>query len=479
MDRTLPRKRGADPANNRELLLAERYGTLEMGRIWGANRTFEYSLLAQGMAAKTLSDMYPDIVPPEHAAEIMEKANLSHVSPDRIRAIEEKKKHDVIAINTSLEEVLSEDSAAHINKGRTSADTTETAKGLQLKNSIEVIIDSLENLRDVMLERAYLDWGNVPHMDCTHGYDALPTVAGRPFAFYAELLQFSIDELETAMDYSVYGKWADATGNHHSATALGIDGVALQQRYCSSLGLKSMLAPAQVPGREFIFNVVSRMAMAAGTMQGIAEYIREGRKQDVGLFTYPKGAKGSSAMPHKDLVGGNPSAEEQVGSYFAYAQGVLMTSMATIPFSYARDLEGSASDRITLEGLFKFGDHTIRRLAEVLSNLKLDVERSKERVERTFGVTTSQQVMTYLTDRRKVASPMPRRVAHDLTAKLATDAYTSKRQFYDVCLENEAVRSMLDEATLRTITNPLDYIGESRNILRMTYECLHGKKSRK
>src|SRR3989344_1602149 len=94
-----PKDYKVDPAK----LAAGRYGTLEMVEIWGDERTFEYSLSVQGKSALLLSRLYPSIVPPEHAAEIAEKASLKYVNPDRIREIEAKTDHDVIAINTALE----------------------------------------------------------------------------------------------------------------------------------------------------------------------------------------------------------------------------------------------------------------------------------------------------------------------------------------------------------------------------------------
>jgi adenylosuccinate lyase len=429
------------------------------------------------MAAQEMSLMHPDILPPVHAIEIWNQAHLEYVKPDRVRELEEKTGHDVIAINTALEEVLTREAAAHVNKARTSADTTESAKALQIKDSIRVVVGSLDNLRDIILERAWLDWGKVPHQDTTHWYDALPTVAGRPFAFFAEMLQSDIERLVYAYDNSLYGKWADATGNHHSAKALGIDGVELQKKYCERLEVRCMTAPAQIPGREFLFDVVAAMTRTAGTIANLADYIRWGRSDDVAIFKFPLGKKGSSAMPHKDAKGGNPTSEEQADSYFRYMQGVLTTATASMPFAYARDLSASASDRICLGGMFKFGDHTIRNMAGVMYKLVLDEDRSRERVARTHGVTTAQQVMTYLTDGRLVKEPLPRSEAHELTARLATEAFQNKHPFAEVCQGNACIRETLGEDGVRPLTDPFKYTGESERILQEVYEKYHGKKT--
>ena len=61
--------------------------------------------------------------------------------------------------------------------------------------------------------------------------------------------------------------------------------------------------------------------------------------------------------------------------------------------------------------------------------------------------------------------------------KLATQAWESKTPFIEVLLNNENVTSRIDELTLRNITDPLTYIGESKKIIRIVYEKYHGNKS--
>jgi len=476
MVKTKPKPIGIDSNTNPCSLVAGRYGTKDMINIWGPEKTFEYCLKSQATAVEIISQLYPDKVPPDEAQEIISKANLEAIDPYRIRYLEQETGHDIIAINTALDEQVSKKAGAHINKARTSADTTETAKALQLKESLEIIADSLENLRDITLERS-VDWINIPHMDTTHLYDALPTVLGRPFSFYGEMLQSDLEFLNYVYNNSIYGKWADATGNHHSATALDIDGRELEKRYCKKLGINCMTAPAQIPGREFIADSMYVLTRSAETMNNLAHYIRMGRSDDIGIFRFPLGDKGSSAMPHKDSKGGNPRREEQTEGFANYMKGVMQTTLGSCSFDYGRDLRASAPDRITLEESFKWGDYVIRTLAKVLYTLEPIKDRCLERVERSYGVPTSQQIMTYLTDRTKTETPMTREYAHNLVAKLATEAYNSKRPFVEVVLEDKEITDLLPENILRNITNPIQYIGLSKEIIKDVYEKYHGKKT--
>ncbi len=459
-------------------LAAGRYGTDEMVDIWGPEQTFAYSLQVQGQASSVLSELHPAIVPPTHAAEIVEKASLEYIQPARIRELEAATEHDVIAINTALEEQVSPEAKTHINKLRTSADTTQSARAVQLKRSLAVIVDSLENLRDIVIEKA-VAWKEIPHMDLTHFYDALPTVLGRPFAHYAEMLQSDLAFMKFVYDHSLLGKWGDATGNHHSATAMGVDGIALQEQYCTRLGLSWMTAAAQVPGLEFEADVVYSLARTAETVGNLAEYMEYGRGDDANFLVNnnPKKKKGSAAMPHKDAKNGNPIVEEQTVSITNYLRGWMTTALANCRMPYARTLFASANSRIQFEDGFKFLDHGIRRLADTLYWIAPREERCQERVLRSYGVVVAQEVMNYLTDQRKVKNPLPRSEAHDVTGRLATEAWETKTPYLELLLREEQITSRLDAATLRSIADPLQYIGESKRIIDVVVEHCYQKKT--
>ena len=478
---TIPKPTGINPKTNPCTLVAGRYGTADMIPIFGPNATFEYILKSQATAINVLSENYPDIIPPKHAEALIETADLDHISPQRIRELEAETHHDVVAINTAWEEVVKEicpEAAAHINKGRTSADSTETAKALQFKYATEIIIDSLENLRDIVLEKA-MSWKEIPHMDLTHRYDALPTTAGRPLAHYAEMLQSDIDKLYTAYNISLFGKWGDATGNHHALTGLDVDKPEeIQEIYCEMLGLKCMDAAAQTPGREYLFDFISALGRTAETMGNLATYIATGRGDDTNTFVNVKPGKhvGSSTMPHKNSKNGNPSKEEQTVAYANIMGGFVATAQRSIQMAYARDLTNSASDRIMHEIAFKWGDEVIRNFGKTVYYTDLNVERCIERVERSFGVVTSSPVMTSLTDSRKTENPLSRAEAHDLAAELAQKAWDERRPFVDILFECEEITGRLDEETLHEITNPLTYTGKSKEIIQTVYGKYHGNK---
>ncbi len=482
MQKTWPKPSGIDEVADAPRLLEGRYGTKEMCDIWGTDAdTYLAIMNAQVAGLDTINEMHPGRLPEKYVEALRRTANFEHINPDDVRREEARTKHDVIAVNNiwgQAAEKAESGASSIINFMRTSADSTEPAKAMRCKQSFEVLADSLENLRDILLERS-MEWIDAPHIDQTHLYDALPTVAGRPVSHYAEMLQSDLDVIAFFHRFSLLAKWAGETGNHHNTVAGEINGIELQEAYARKLGLRCMTAPAQIAGREFNADIIYALSRTSGTLANIGNYVSTNRGSDAALYSYmnPNRAKGSAGMPHKDLFGGNPTAEEQAQALLHGLAGKMVTAIETIKMDYARNLDGSATDRLDLGPAFKFTDHVTRRLAEVFYWLELDRDRALERLNRTYGVVTSSQVLTYLTDPMRTSQPMPRKQAHNLLGDLAARAYLDKRQFFDVLTECPEVTERIDADTLKMITDPVKYIGQSKKIIERNYGRFYRTKT--
>ena len=65
----------------------------------------------------------------------------------------------------------------------------------------------------------------------------------------------------------------------------------------------------------------------------------------------------------------------------------------------------------------------------------------------------------------------------NLVAELATKAWNEKLQFIDVLFENGAVASRVSIETLNELTDPLKYIGQSKEIIQEVARLYHKKKT--
>ena len=84
--------------------IAGRYGYKEMLIHFHDDSTIENILYVEGVIGTVISELNPDIYPPEVAREIVKKATLEYVSPERVREREAEKNHDVVAINADATE---------------------------------------------------------------------------------------------------------------------------------------------------------------------------------------------------------------------------------------------------------------------------------------------------------------------------------------------------------------------------------------
>src|SRR2546422_8311599 len=79
-------------------------------------------------------------------AGVMTRIRALRVDVDRILAIQQKVKHEMIALLTSLEEQLGDDSR-FVHIGLTTSDVWDTATALQLRDAIDLLLQGQERLR--------------------------------------------------------------------------------------------------------------------------------------------------------------------------------------------------------------------------------------------------------------------------------------------------------------------------------------------
>ena len=118
-----------------------RYGTKEMRHIWGEENRFNCIIAAEIALAR--AEAVHHMIPSSAADEIEKCAKNANIA--RAKEIEEEISHDMMAIVKSISEECGA-SARWVHYGATSNDMLDTATGLQLKQSLELIDIKLKNL---------------------------------------------------------------------------------------------------------------------------------------------------------------------------------------------------------------------------------------------------------------------------------------------------------------------------------------------
>ena len=159
--------------------MIERYTNPEMGAIWTLQHEFEVMLDIEIAACEAMAELGQ--IPKEAVKNIREKATFDL---DRVKEIEKVTNHDIIAFLTNVAEYVGDDSK-YIHKGLTSSDVKDTALGVMMKRSADIIIEDLEKFRDVLKRRA-AEHKYTVCIGRTHGIHAEPMTLGLKFALWLD-----------------------------------------------------------------------------------------------------------------------------------------------------------------------------------------------------------------------------------------------------------------------------------------------------
>ena len=133
-----------------------RYSRPDMVAIWSPETKFRIWYEIEAHACDAQADLG---VIPRANAEAVWKAKDVTFDVARIDEIEAVTKHDVIAFLTHLAEHIGSDEARFVHQGMTSSDVLDTTLAVQLKQSGELILETLDTVLEVV-ERRTSDQGH-------------------------------------------------------------------------------------------------------------------------------------------------------------------------------------------------------------------------------------------------------------------------------------------------------------------------------
>jgi adenylosuccinate lyase len=276
--------------------MIDRYTRPAMGRIWSEEAKYAAWLRVEIAVCEAYHRR--GLIP----ADVMTRVRALRVDVGRILAIQERVKHEMISLLTSIEEQLGADSR-FVHIGLTTNDVWDTALALQCRDAAELLITGQKKLRAALGALA------VKHKDTliagrTHGVHAEPTTFGLKVAVWYDEAQRNLDRLRRARDVIAVGKLSGAVGNFANVDP------EIEDEVCRELGLAPAPASTQIVQRDRHAEFCSMLAIAAASMYKIALEIRGLQRTEVLEAQEPfgEGQKGSSAMPHKR----NPELAERI-----------------------------------------------------------------------------------------------------------------------------------------------------------------------
>jgi len=385
------------------------------------------------------------MIPQGAAAEITAAAEAA--SPARAKQIEEEIGHDMMATVLAMAEVCPH-SGEWIHLGATSNDILDTATGLQIKASLEVLEPKLKKLLAQLLDLAVKN----KSMVCagrTHGQIAVPTTYGLRFAIWASEVARHMERLAQLRPRAAVGKMSGAVGTQ---AAFGPKGMELQSLVMQHLGLTEVDVSNQVVQRDRHAELVCWMALVASTLDKIFVEIRSLQRTEIAEVEEGFGKKqvGSSTMPHKR----NPIKSEQICGLSRVVRAQVLPAFENIPLWDERDLTNSSCERVIFPEAFIFTDHLLSLAARTLANLRLRPDNIEKNLTLLHGLNMAENVMVELAKKG-----VGRQHAYEIMRQSSMQAFEEKRELADVLLKNETVTSKLSEAEIRALLDPHQYIG--------------------
>ncbi len=364
--------------------MIERYTRPEMGAIWTDENRFRVWLRIEILACEAMHKL--GWIPAADLKQIQTKAAFN---VDRINAIENEVRHDVIAFLTNVAESVGP-AARHIHRGLTSSDVLDTALSVQTVQALDVLIRDVQALRRAIAMQARRH-RRTPMIGRSHGIHAEPITFGFKMAvMYAEFDR-ALERLRVARETIRVGKLSGAVGTHAHLPP------AVETYVCRKLGLRPAPVSTQVLQRDRHAEVIAAMALTGASVERWAQEFRHLQRTEVGEVeeAFGKSQKGSSAMPHKK----NPITGEKLCGLARLLRGNLMAAMENVALWHERDISHSSVERIIFPDSAIALDHMLVGLEKLTRGLRIDRGRMLQNLNQTRGLIHSQQVLLRLTEK--------------------------------------------------------------------------------
>ena len=421
--------------------MIERYCTPAMTAIW--SRQAKYERWMQVEVAICAEYARRGQIPEADFAAIRAGAGFEL---DRCDEIEKETRHDLMAFVRCMSETVTHAAGLQpgdlqtpsrwIHFGVTSYDVIDTALGMMLRDSVDVLIASATELRAAIhgLSRQHAE---TPCIGRTHGIHAEPITFGFKLNGWVHELDRTILRLKAAREEIAVGKVSGAVGIHAHVDP------ETEAAICASLGLKPDPSSTQIVARDRHAHLLSVVAVMAGSLERFATELRNLQRTEI-LEVQEKfaaGQTGSSAMPHKR----NPWNSETVCGLARVIRGNASAMLESVMTWHERDLTNSSLERIVFPDTFQLADFMLRRLHKIVSGLVVMPENMMRNLQQMGDLVFSEHVMVAL-----IRAGMSREAAYKVAQRNAAKAWDG-HDFKASVYADEDVQRLLSTAELDEI----------------------------
>jgi len=387
--------------------MIQRYSRPAMREIWSEQRKLEIWLQIELLASEALCAA--GVVPKNDLARMKARASFSI---ERCKELERTLNHDVIAFMTNVAENIGSPASRWFHFGLTSSDIIDTAFGVQMVQSADILLADVKRLRQVIALKAK-KYQFAPMIGRSHGIHAEPTTFGLKLALMYDEFGRALKRLQIARQTVAVGKLSGAVGTSAHLSP------KIEAFVCRKLGLRPAPIATQVVQRDLHAEFISTLALVGASIERWATEFRHLQRTEVLEVEefFAKGQKGSSAMPHKR----NPITGERLTGLARVLRGNAVAALENVALWHERDISHSSVERIIFPDSCTLLDYMLVTLTNLTSGLLVYPESMQRNLGLSLGMWNSQTVLLAL-----IRKGLSRDDAYELVQRNAMKTWAAK-----------------------------------------------------
>ena len=434
----------------------------EIVNMFSREGMFERWLQVEAALAKAQASL--SMIPARAARDIIDQAKLENLDLARYDALYEKTGHPMVAMLKLLEEAAGPESGQFIHLGATTQDIMDTALMLAIKRMSAILQDKLKSMMHSIadLSEKYAD---TPMMGRTHNIQALPITFGYKTAIWGDEMARALDRLNQSQKRILVGQMSGAVG---SMVSFAEQGDAVLSLLTEDLGLQATDICWHA-ARDRFAEFSCQLALLAGLLGRIAQEIYLLMGSEVAELSEPwqAGRVGSTAMPHKI----NPTSSQHMMSLardIRYHTGAILEMMWV---DHERNIMHFVGERQHMESACVAAGELLDRADDLLAELVVNEKNMLNNLYRLGGLTQSEHVM------RELGKKIGTQRAHEIVSEIAVFAYQNNQNFGELLQQNDDIRQHIGADKIRSLLDPLPYIGKCPEFARQVASKLRSYKN--
>jgi len=428
--------------------------------IFSTNNTNQLVMDIEAALARAQSSQ--GIIPEWAANEITAKANVKYMPQVEINKENELVRHRLVSRLNVWKKSLDFGAEEYLHFGATTVDIFDTVLVLQVKQSIDILLESLLDIESQLLAltKNHIDTYMVGR---TIGQHALPMTFGKKTSTWLAENRRNIERLKTVeikINQSVILKGAVGT-----YLGLGEMAIETEKLMAKELGLSKPYIADWHGIRDVFAEYALTLALISKSFGRIGDELTLLQMTEIGETLENLGFKaiGSSTMPHKK----NPRGPGNLINYSRiiprYAE-IILDDMVN---SFERDQPRSD---VSIKDISITSEIMINTAIKLFEELEVDKEQMRKNLDMTKGLILSQRVTFFLAD--KIGKDTADKVMHDVSMKALEDNITLKNAIKD----DDKISNYFSELELDRLLNPETYIGLAIEQTKLVIQDIESKR---